>query len=311
MANSAPIDIISSLPDEILSHILSLLPTKLAFSTTILSKRWHPLYRSLTSLDLDDEAVADTNSFLRFHRSVDKDYNLEGWIERANQHPVEHIEICSPFHLIPLGLGIFRFSTLVILELVYLEFPGNISVNLPSLKTLHLNDVHFKNKKNFDKLVYGCPILEDLIADIYYNEGDQGDTVSPGAYKILSKLIKAEINGFLMDVPFRAISNVKTLTIKVSYELFDTDINCYCRNLLLFQNLIQLELYLYEFYHWDNVMEVLQNCHNLQDITIEQWINDRSNQDLCKNWNYLNDVPKCISSHLRTFGFSSNRAFHV
>lgn len=75
-------------------------------------------------------------------------------------------------------------------------------------------------------------------------------------------------------------------------------------------------------------MEVLQNCHNLQDITIEQvtyvcgmfllgyflclcfvnlilpyvlqWINDRSNQDLCKNWNYLNDVPKCISSHLRT-----------
>jgi len=234
MENSAPIDIISSLPDEILSHILSLLPTKLAFSTAILSKRWLPLYRSLTSLDLDDEAVADTNSFLRFHRSVDKvllshpliktfklrcssdrweDYSVERWIERANRHPVEHIEICSPIHLIPLGLGIFRFQTLVILELEYLEFPGNISVNLPSLKTLHLCDVHFKNKKNFNKLVYGCPILEDLIADIHYNEEDQGVT----EYKILSKLIKAEINGFQMDVPFRAISNVKTLTIKVIY----------------------------------------------------------------------------------------------
>jgi len=238
MENSAPIDIISSLPDEILSHILTLLPTKLAFSTAILSKRWHPIYRSLTSLDLDDGVLDDEKSFLSFLRFVDKvllshpliktfklrcssyhwdDYNFEHWIERVNRHHVEHIEICSPDHLIPLGLGNFRFPTLVILELVNLEFPGNISVDLPSLKTLHLYDVHFKNKKNFNKLVYGCPILEDLIADILYNEGDQGVTVSPGEYKILSKLIKAEINGFQIDVPFRAISNVKTLTIKVSY----------------------------------------------------------------------------------------------
>jgi len=85
---------------------------------------------------------------------------------------------------------------------------------------------------------------------------------------------------------------------------------------------------MYEFYHWDNVVKVLHNCPKLQVITIEQvtcvcgifflayflclcfvnlilayvlqWINKPGHQDLNKNWNYPNDVPKCISSHLRS-----------
>ncbi|PNX65514.1 F-box/LRR-repeat protein, partial [Trifolium pratense] len=58
MENSAAIDRISNLPDEILCYILSFLPTKLAFTTTILSKRWTSLFKLLTTLHFDDESFS-------------------------------------------------------------------------------------------------------------------------------------------------------------------------------------------------------------------------------------------------------------
>ena len=47
------VDRISGLPDELLCHILSFLPTKLAFTTTIISKRWTLLCYSVSVLDFN------------------------------------------------------------------------------------------------------------------------------------------------------------------------------------------------------------------------------------------------------------------
>ncbi|RHN69892.1 putative F-box domain-containing protein [Medicago truncatula] len=67
------VDRISDLPDEILCHILSFLPTILAFTTTVLSMRWTPLFYLLTVLcfNFNDETVKNDNSFNHFCRFID------------------------------------------------------------------------------------------------------------------------------------------------------------------------------------------------------------------------------------------------
>ncbi|CAI0467205.1 unnamed protein product [Linum tenue] len=77
-------DRISSLPDEILSHILSFLPTKYAVGTSAVSRRWKNLWTGLYELDLDnrdngDDGFQDTVSYeivkrrdLEFCRFIDR-----------------------------------------------------------------------------------------------------------------------------------------------------------------------------------------------------------------------------------------------
>ncbi|PON80559.1 F-box domain containing protein [Parasponia andersonii] len=51
------------LPDSIIHHILSLLPTINVVWTSILSKRWRPLWASVPALDLCDQYSSDSTMF--------------------------------------------------------------------------------------------------------------------------------------------------------------------------------------------------------------------------------------------------------
>ncbi|KAK4268295.1 hypothetical protein QN277_024972 [Acacia crassicarpa] len=62
-------DRISDLPDPLLLHILSFLPAEEAVATSLLSKRWRPLWRSLPAIDFKTEKFRYIKSFLQF---VDK-----------------------------------------------------------------------------------------------------------------------------------------------------------------------------------------------------------------------------------------------
>ena len=53
------VDRISNLPDSLLCHILSFLPTNEAVVTTILSSRWKPLWTLIPKLDLEDNSISD------------------------------------------------------------------------------------------------------------------------------------------------------------------------------------------------------------------------------------------------------------
>jgi len=59
-------DRISSLPDPIICHVLSFLPTKPCAATSILSKRWNPLWLSVPALHFDDKTFQNYDSFHHF-----------------------------------------------------------------------------------------------------------------------------------------------------------------------------------------------------------------------------------------------------
>ncbi|AES81605.2 putative F-box domain-containing protein [Medicago truncatula] len=65
LRKSSKVDRISDLPDSILSHILYFLPTKLAATTSVLSKRWKRLWLSVLSLDFDSSGFKTFDLFLR------------------------------------------------------------------------------------------------------------------------------------------------------------------------------------------------------------------------------------------------------
>jgi len=195
-------DIISDLPDALIGHILSFLPTIEAVATTVLAKRWKPLLSFVHSLDFDDslclhpaktneEKRTNATSFMRFvdgvlalqgNARINK-FRLNGkhiinerwvldWIQNVLKRDVSDIRLyvssCSDgfdssfYHLPP---EIFVSQTLVTLIIMF-EGDINISVgrevSLPKLKTLHL--YHFKIKlSTFNKLISGCHALEELM----------------------------------------------------------------------------------------------------------------------------------------------------
>ncbi|KEH22172.1 F-box/RNI superfamily protein, putative [Medicago truncatula] len=61
---------ISALPDSVICHILSFLPTKQSAATSILSKRWNPLWHSVFTLNFDDQSFTDFHAFRLFVYSV-------------------------------------------------------------------------------------------------------------------------------------------------------------------------------------------------------------------------------------------------
>ncbi|MCH81122.1 F-box/LRR-repeat protein [Trifolium medium] len=160
-------DILSTLPDAILCHILSFLETQQSVATTILSKRWKYLWRSVPVLDLGHSAVADQNSYIRF---IDFVYSV--LLSRDPALPIKQFklifvysdhEILHPHR--PLD-SITKWVDFVVQRCVeYLDLYSGRAfspVALPSLKTLHLDNIWFPELRDFMPFLAGCPILEDL-----------------------------------------------------------------------------------------------------------------------------------------------------
>lgn len=193
------LDRISKLPDSVLSHILSFLPTKYAVGTSILSTRWQYLWASVPNLDFDDSLISENWSELdedredelklsfmnfvdrvlllsdvtrlqKFHliRSCDDNFDLVNtWICTAIKRNV--VEIYLDYCIeddVKLPHMLFTSKTLAVLILsdgIMIDTPS--SVWLPSLKTLHLLSVKYKNDDVAHNLLSGCPVLEELYID--------------------------------------------------------------------------------------------------------------------------------------------------
>ncbi|XP_058749699.1 FBD-associated F-box protein At4g10400-like [Vicia villosa] len=338
----AMVDRISELPDELLTRILSFLPPIFAHTTSVLSKRWKPLCKFMVVLHFDDKLVKGEEEFQCFRRCVDKVmlspdmnnqpirafhlncchpelllFNHDQWIEAAKLRGVEDLQL-SLFHFYTAfeiymshsnslvddfisvaPNNIFSCRTLVILKLERLCMAGNIlSVDLPSLKTLHLKSVYLQNSDDLKKLISKSLVLEDLYIMVGYKESASIPLtrVGNGPYHVFFKAIHY---------------NVQFLQLEV--RLPNENIISYFKGSPIFQNLIHLKLMFVHFYGWNDLMDVLQNCPNLEILLIDEifpkyaqngfhecsWALSISSTSLT-NWKCPNSVPECISSHLRS-----------
>ncbi|EOY12494.1 F-box/RNI superfamily protein, putative [Theobroma cacao] len=185
-------DRISSLPDELLSHIISFLPLKQAVCTSILSKRWSKISTLMSNLNLEDSFTrrkSDSHNFMNFvdrvlfyHIGVvDKfrircggfvdSYRLEGWIRYALQNDVRELDLsvaCKKFNMLP--IGVFTCGTLVALRLhshkrCMFDLKVPVKIRLPSLKILHLSGIGLLDDDPINRLLSSCSLLEELVVD--------------------------------------------------------------------------------------------------------------------------------------------------
>lgn len=190
-------DRISNLPDPILTHILSFIPTKSAVGTTILSKRWKSPFISLPNLDFDDAVSIyhdlfgrDSRKKVSFMNFVDKILMLRGnnlnlerfslicvgnydltrvdeWIRIVVGHNVKELNLTLNFReLYALVQDVYMCRSIEVLRLkwkILVDVPENVSFF--SLKVLEFTGVKFSSYESVEKLLLSCPVLEDLVIE--------------------------------------------------------------------------------------------------------------------------------------------------
>ncbi|KAL8032148.1 hypothetical protein ABFX02_13G076000 [Erythranthe guttata] len=174
------IDRLSDLPDSVICHILSFLPTKFSVRTSILGQRWRFLWSYVPNLyfHLENQGIINRVMLLRRARTINafhldrgtewSAYQLQTWITFAVMRGVQRLNLCLqdeetfPEHNLPVSL--FTCKTLVDLRLrnCALIPASGAAVCLPRLKILHLVYVEFEADESLPHLLSGCPVLEEF-----------------------------------------------------------------------------------------------------------------------------------------------------
>jgi hypothetical protein len=294
------VDRISDLSDDILCHILSFLPTKQAFTTILLSKRWNLLCYSLTTLSFDDKTIPirrcdKRTGFFRFIDTLmlsphvtdislktfhlkfhcgDCDSDFYAWIEAAKRRRIEEFQLESKYFNYTVNPTFFISQTLVVLKLKGLLFKYEIfCADLPLLKTLHLKRVRFEYQNDIIKLLKSSPNLEDLNTSFRISE--KNFEVQEVKSLFLSKLVRADIranNVYPIDVPFNVIHNVEFLRLeRLQVPSLQTNTKEIFKRSPVFQNLTHAKLWFRGFFDgWDVVVEFLRHCPKLQILYIRK-----------------------------------------
>nr|GEX73047.1 hypothetical protein [Tanacetum cinerariifolium] len=176
-------DRLSNFPEELLSNILSLMPTKSAVQTCILSKRWRYSWTLIHNFDFDNMySIYGKDGWSRFVERVfvhckTPEVNLfqshyaeiyiksvSKWIDEAVRLNVRNVDVSAGYLDLPSSLFVCKTLTKLRLDCNIYSRDGlwnhPSSVNLPCLKTLELATNY--PSPNTIKLIRGCQVLESL-----------------------------------------------------------------------------------------------------------------------------------------------------
>ncbi|CAJ2643419.1 unnamed protein product [Trifolium pratense] len=294
-------DRLTSLPDEILEHILSYLPTKDSVATSFLSKRWksQSLWRSQLNLHFEDKTFADSFAFRQFvysvintrdttlpihsfhlnsHHDFYYDTDFYGFIYEAITRGVQNLIInfshmrkttLPPYVLTNKTLSVLKLKRITLNEISNKDDPY---FDLPSLKVLHLEYVAFTYYKHIKKLLSACPILEELkLKDIIVKRFAMVLPIDIDRYVLsLSNLVRANISGGYIQLHW--LQNIQHFRVELRWIN-----NCLPD---MFHNLIHMELifdciYPAASFKWNWLIELLQKSPKLQTLIIDEVFNIR------------------------------------
>lgn len=236
-------DLLNKLPNDILSHILSFLPLKLAARTSILSHRWRYLWTFIPDLEYispGDLSESESKKFvstlaqvlslrgkskinklkLTFYSTGATDLScITSWMKHAVDNNVRELDLqfMDDHKLLVFPPSFLSCKTLVTLKLqtgCFFNVPSSIC--FPSLKILHV--LSCISEQAAERLFCGsCPVLEELFIDGYLKDDDITVTLNI-AGPALKKLNIAVATSFKDQVIIDAPS-CESLSIDCSAKL--------------------------------------------------------------------------------------------
>ncbi|XP_071735674.1 F-box/FBD/LRR-repeat protein At1g13570-like [Rutidosis leptorrhynchoides] len=191
-------DIISSLPQNIIDTILTLMPIRDALRTSVLSKKWRYYWTTMPTLVFDHNLVRTISGagillkyklvnaifhVLLIHRgpttlTFDLDVNKLGMTTEFDQIilylssriNVKDLSINTSYTIYKLPTSFFLIQGLESLELINCDFEPPVSFNgFNKLRNMHFQDVQVSAEvlKHF---LSSCPLLENIVLIHYEDE---------------------------------------------------------------------------------------------------------------------------------------------
>ncbi|CAL9220320.1 unnamed protein product [Arabidopsis halleri] len=302
-------DRISALPDDLLLHILCLIPTKDAVTTMVLSKRWRSVWTMLPKLDYTENSEGEKcvwnflDKSLQLHRapSLERlridlgqqcpvDVGVGKWVLNAVDRCVR--ELLLKIRFIPtadptsLPKSLYTCKALVKLSLcgaILIDVPS--SACLPSLESLVLAKVMYKDQDSHVKLLSSCPVLRYLLVC-----RNKSDNVTRFIVKLpsLRKLTYLDFPPLICNADsgrFLVIDSPGVLS------------QVACCSEINFPRLIEFKLHTYYSDNWlKPLMLLLHNAPKLKALKITSACHEHP-----LSWNQPSSVPGCLLSHLEIF----------
>ncbi|XP_021732057.1 F-box protein At4g22280-like [Chenopodium quinoa] len=382
------IDRINSLPDKILVHILSFLPTKHAVGSSILSRRWRYLFTLLTNFDFDETLTFGPNDHIgklavakaRILQSLGieglkwcstfKDFvdrvlmlcksthissfrlkcglgfdcsNVNSWKQVALHRGVTELDISTlAYESSVLPLSLFVCETLVSLKIggeFEMKFPACL---LPHLKTLQLHSVTFSEACSLNRLISGCPVLEDLVLAGSWQYVETINISCPWLTSLTMDFSDIFMSCYhrtsvVLDLPnllhfnyvdylaekycIKNIKSLKDARIDILLDIENADWLTFSDSVLGLMNGVSSARHLYlselgwsRCINWRDVLpDILHSSPMLEHLVFPEILLNRVLDDDYEDkkfWSRLRKSPYCLSSSLKTITIDCFHGFN-
>ncbi|KAL0743979.1 hypothetical protein Bca4012_085492 [Brassica carinata] len=357
----AGIDRISELHDDLLLKILSQVSTKNAVTTMVLSKRWGLVWTMAPKLEYKDTSKEGEksvwcliNKSLQLHNAlvleslrihVNHQFSKAADVRKCVSYAVDHcvrelsLQIRSRSEIVLLPPNVYASKTLVKLTLAGHRLVVDVPSLpfLPSLQTLILIWVMYKDQNSHVRLLENCPALRhlDVLRDMSDNVStfivkvpslnrftymqtrlrDSGTSLvldSPGLRHL--RLYDHGDHGLIKNMPYLNSASVshpvhqtndKFLKFFSSVRILRLILdNVACCSAINFPRLIKFKLHLscsnFSKSSLEPLLLFLHNSPILKVLTISYGV-ALGSEDLPLSWNQQSSVPGCLLSHLEIF----------